>query len=186
MRRALNEHQLTEQREAFVRAYLGDSCGCAADAYRAAYPRSVKWKDNSVYVNASKLLADAKIKLRISELRRQMEDEALLTQTEALRILTRIARVDVSTIIDDDGKIDAEQVKKLGPALSTYVINQGEIKATTHDPVRAIERIAKILDWDAPDKLKVEQVQFELNLGGKGNNLSSGQINNSGPNQAPR
>jgi len=140
-----------------------------------------------VYVNASKLLADAKIRLRITQLRQKMEDEALLTQVEALRILTRIARVDVSTIVGEDGKIDAEQVKKLGPALASYVMHGDSIKATTHDPIRAIERVAKILDWDAPDKLKVEQVQFELNLGGQQNNfLGSGQANNSGPNQAPR
>ena len=34
------------------------------------------------------------------------------------------------------------------------------------DPIRAIERLAKMLGWDAPDKLEVAGVTFNLNLGG--------------------
>jgi phage terminase small subunit len=42
--------------------------GCAATAYRAAYDVSPDAKSETVHVNASKLLADTKVTLRVQEL----------------------------------------------------------------------------------------------------------------------
>lgn len=57
---------LSPQREKFTQEYV--LCGIAADAYRVAYPKSLKWQDNSVHVEASKLLSNTKVLLRVEEL----------------------------------------------------------------------------------------------------------------------
>jgi phage terminase small subunit len=57
---------LTEKQEAFALAYI--ETGNAAESYRRAYDVRAATKHSSIYVNASKLLNDAKISLRIKEL----------------------------------------------------------------------------------------------------------------------
>lgn len=68
---------LTPQREAFARAIAKG--GTQADAYREAFPGSKKWKDNSVHIAASKLMADAKVTLRVDELRAKVVAKVVLT-----------------------------------------------------------------------------------------------------------
>lgn len=58
--------KLTPKQESFCLAYL--ETGNASEAYRTSYDAS-KMKPESINVNASKLLADAKITLRLAELR---------------------------------------------------------------------------------------------------------------------
>lgn len=68
---------LSAQREAFARAIAKG--GTQADAYRDAFPGSKKWKDNSVHIAASRLLADAKVALRVDELRSKAANKVVLT-----------------------------------------------------------------------------------------------------------
>ena len=61
---------LTHQQERFA---LGVASGRSqAEAYREAYPKSRAWKDPAVHVNASKLMVDTKVRLRIRDLRGQI------------------------------------------------------------------------------------------------------------------
>ncbi|MEX9215670.1 terminase small subunit [Providencia rettgeri] len=60
---------LTLKQEAFCQAYI-ENKGNASEAYRAAYATG-KMKLESIHVNASKLLADTKVALRISELQQE-------------------------------------------------------------------------------------------------------------------
>lgn len=57
---------MTPKQEAFCLAYI--ETGNASEAYRRAYDAE-NMKPESVNVNASKLLADTKIKLRVAELK---------------------------------------------------------------------------------------------------------------------
>ena len=59
--------KLTPQREIFAQIVVKGNN--QSDAYRKAFPKSLKWKDNAVNVNASKLMADANVILRVNELR---------------------------------------------------------------------------------------------------------------------
>lgn len=59
---------LTEKQEAFCREYILNG-GNSSEAYRKAYPTSVKWKDSAVHVEASKLLNNTKVLLRVEELK---------------------------------------------------------------------------------------------------------------------
>lgn len=58
---------LTAQQEAFALAVASGKS--QADAYREAYPRSKKWKDEVIYVKASELMANGKVLVRVAALR---------------------------------------------------------------------------------------------------------------------
>ena len=58
--------KLEPAREKFVQEY--HATGNASEALRRAYPNACKWKEASVNVRASRMLADAKVLLRLEEL----------------------------------------------------------------------------------------------------------------------
>lgn len=61
-----------------------------ADAYRQAY--DTKAKPESIHVNASKLMADAKVALRVAELTKALEEASLWTRLDSVKVLSEIAR----------------------------------------------------------------------------------------------
>jgi Hypothetical protein PM1777 len=67
----LNSFGLTKRMEAFCQAVLTEEDH--SKAYRKAYPSSKKWQDNSVHIRASRMMSDAKIILRVAELKRRVE-----------------------------------------------------------------------------------------------------------------
>lgn len=67
---------LTAKREAFAVAYV--ETGNASEAYRRAYSTE-NFKPESINVNASKLLADAKVSQRVKELQAIAVERALVT-----------------------------------------------------------------------------------------------------------
>lgn len=79
---------LTHQQEKFAQ---GIASGLSqADAYRAAYPKSKKWKVDAIYSTASQLAADPKVSQRIQELRKPIVEAAQLTLSEHLGELARL------------------------------------------------------------------------------------------------
>lgn len=66
MARPLNEHGVTEQQEKFCRVFV--ETGNASEAYRQSYKADRK-SANSVAVDASRLLDNPKVNLRINALR---------------------------------------------------------------------------------------------------------------------
>lgn len=141
MARHINEFGLTEQQEKFCLAYMGEAEGCASEAYRLAYPTSRGWKDNALNVEASRMLSNPKVDLRVKQLRRNAAGHATLNLVRAKEILSELAEA----VADSP-----ELIHKLGPV-----------------KIKAIERLAKMEQWDAPEQIQVEQVQFHLNLGGQ-------------------
>jgi phage terminase small subunit len=79
---------LTPKQEEFVRAYVDTSC--ASTAYRRAY-NAEGMKDNSIHVNACKLLKSAKVALRINELQERATKTAVLDRAWVLERLMRNA-----------------------------------------------------------------------------------------------
>lgn len=76
---------LTLNQEAFCQAYI-ENKGNASEAYRTAYATG-KMKPESIHVNASKLLADAKVALRISELQQEHRNKHDVTVSGLLEEL---------------------------------------------------------------------------------------------------
>ncbi len=88
-------------------------------AYRDAYPSSLKWKDKNVDGQASALMAKPEVLTRYRELIERQENKALLSRWEKRKLLADIARsVDVSEsdrirAIDTDNKMEQVYRTKL-------------------------------------------------------------------------
>jgi len=69
--------ELTPKQEKFCQVYI--ETGNATEAYRQAYPRSLKWKENSVYRKAFDCLGNAKVANRVDELRAEHRERHQVT-----------------------------------------------------------------------------------------------------------
>ena len=114
---------LTEKQEKFAQNIIAGMS--QADAYRSAYSCK-NMSSKAIYVNASKLMADTKITLRVEELRKQMEDEAVMTAKERLKWLTGIIRSDKESTADklrasdQMNKMQGEYVTKVQGDLTVH------------------------------------------------------------------
>lgn len=77
-----NEHGLTPQQEAFAVAVAAGSN--LSDAYRKAYPRSLKWTPETVNQAASRMAANSKVSARVAAL--HAAAEADLSSAMALSV----------------------------------------------------------------------------------------------------
>ena len=73
---------LTPKQEAFALAYV--ETGNGAESYRRAYDVKAETTHSSIYVAASRLLSDPKIKLRVRELQEQAVELVLYSKAKAL------------------------------------------------------------------------------------------------------
>lgn len=107
---------LTAKQEQFAKNIIEGMS--QADAYRSAYSCK-NMSDNAVYVNASKLAADAKVALRIKELREQLATESIMSAQKRLEWLTGVIQSeDESTgdklkAVDIMNKMQGEYVTKI-------------------------------------------------------------------------
>ena len=107
---------LTAKQEAFVQSIIQGMS--QADAYRSAYSCK-NMSDNSVYVNASKLMADTKVAQRVKELREQLAKPSIMSAQERLEWLTKLILSDEETTSDKlkaadiMNKMQGEYVQKL-------------------------------------------------------------------------
>lgn len=76
-----------------------------SDAYRFSYPASKNHSDKTVWENASKLAANAKVAPRIRELRALAAEKAVMTTADVLIEAMRIARFDVRKLFDERGAL---------------------------------------------------------------------------------
>ena len=88
---------LTPKQEQFVQNIIQGMT--QADAYRSAYSCK-NMTDNSIYVNASKLVADAKVAQRLKELREQLAKPSIMSAQERLEWLTELIKSDEESTSD--------------------------------------------------------------------------------------
>jgi phage terminase small subunit len=88
---------LTPKQEAFACKYV--ECGNASEAYRESYDAE-GMQPESIHVAASRLLNDAKVALRVQELRAAIAEAAKLTVADLLRQLeeARTAALTAETV----------------------------------------------------------------------------------------
>lgn len=97
----MDDAKLTGPQEKFA---LGVATGkTQADAYREAYPRSKKWKDASLYAQASALMADSKVSTRVKELRERITGIGIASAERTLLEASRLALFDPRKLFFDDG-----------------------------------------------------------------------------------
>jgi len=92
---------LTPQREAFAAALAQGMTQAAA--YRIAYPKSLKWKDASVYEKASVLAANVDVRSRVAELVGQAAQANQVTVERVVREFARLAFSNPRAMFNEDG-----------------------------------------------------------------------------------
>lgn len=92
---------LTPQREAFAAALAQGMTQAAA--YRIAYPKSLKWKDASVYERASVLAGTAEIRSRVAELAQKAASANEVTVERVVREFARLAFSSPRAMFNEDG-----------------------------------------------------------------------------------
>ena len=127
---------LTPKQERFCNLYL--ETGNASEAYRRAYDcadRSAEW----LAVNSCKLLKNANVALRVSELQARQRDKCEITRDEIVRLCADVIR----------GKEVADFVEE----------RNGRKFRRNLSKSWAVERLCKMLGFDAPAKQDVTLTQ---------------------------
>lgn len=172
---------LTIKQEKFCNKYL--ECGNASEAYRYAYDCS-KMSDNSVWCNASQLLADAKVAQRLEYLKSHLAEASGITALQIIREHQKIAFSDATRIrngwmslkefesLTDDEKacirsVETKQTKRTTP-MGDEVIDE-QVKITCYDKQKALDSIVIMLGYNAPEKI--------ANTDSKGNDIPQPTFN---------
>ena len=111
---------LTQKQERFAQLYV--ELGNASEAYRQAYDS--KAKAESVHVNASKLLDDAKVSLRVQEIQDELEERALWRRVKSVKVLAEIA---------EQGDKDADRVSAVKALNAMHGWDKQTIDHTSSD-----------------------------------------------------
>lgn len=143
---AKNEWGLTPQQEKF--AQLVGSGMSQIDAYRTAYPKSAKWKDEALRVAGAKMSAIGNVSVRIKQIQ---ADGAEIAGLDAAKIAAEIARVahsDIAGIMHPDGRVKLPH--ELDPAtraaVASFKIDEyGRIEYKFWDKNTALTNGAKIV-----------------------------------------
>ena len=112
---------LTPKQETFAQKIIEGMS--QADAYRSAYS-CARMSDKTIWENASRLMADSKVKARVQELRDRIAAESVMSAQERLEWLTRLVQdeeqitPDKLKAIDIMNKMTGEYVTKVEGSLS--------------------------------------------------------------------
>jgi phage terminase small subunit len=115
---------LTPKQEKFVQGIVQGMS--QADAYRSAYSCK-KMSDKTIWENASRLMADSKVKARVQELRGKLEKSTIMTAQQRLEWLTGIIQskeestTDKLRAADIMNKMQGEYTQKIEANVNTDV-----------------------------------------------------------------
>lgn len=115
---------LTPKQELFVQGIIKGMT--QADAYRSAY-NCKRMADKTIHENASRLMADSKVKARVQELRDQIDKSTVMTAQQRLEWLTNLINnaeegtTDKLKAIDIMNKMQGEYVQKITADIETDV-----------------------------------------------------------------
>lgn len=133
--------RLTVRQEKFAQKYV--ECGNASEAYRYAYPSSAKWKDKTVWENASRLMANSKVSARVKELEEASKQASQVTREEILKLCADVIR---GAMITDN----AQMRKEVIGGISKNTTTQTNISKTW-----AVERLCKMCGFDSPTEVNI-------------------------------
>lgn len=169
----VKERRLTEKQEKFCQFYL-DTDGNASEAYRMAYDTS-NMKVETIWSNASRLLADSKVAARIDEIRAERAAASIVERKKVERVLMDIITADPNdlyTVDPKSGKIKIKNPNQLPKrarnALKKIKNNKGVIEYEFNGRVEAARVLGSWNGWDAPKEVNVNNtgnVSGELRIG---------------------
>lgn len=139
----MTDHGLTSQQEAFAQALARGMS--QADAYREAYPKAKAWKAQAVHVAGSKLMANTKVSVRVSDIRAAGAVRAELDVAALIEESRRLAMSDIAGICKPDGtiKLPHELDAQTRAAVKSFKITKDGIEYTFWDKNAAIDRLFK-------------------------------------------
>ena len=142
---------LTAQQEAFAVAVA--SGATQLNAYRLAYPRAQRWKDNAATAAASNLAGAANVAARIAELQRKAADANEVTVERIVAELAKIAFGDLREVMTwGSGGVVLKESQTLNDAAAGALAEVSEtqtklgptLKVKRHDKVAALKLLAEI------------------------------------------
>ncbi len=115
---------LTPQRDHF--SSLVASGKTYAEAYRIAFPKSVKWKNEVVWVKSSELMADGNVQVRVKELRELTIKRNEVTLDEVLREMANWLKFNVKSIFNEDGSMKPlhEMTDEESSSIASYEVTE--------------------------------------------------------------
>lgn len=163
--------ELNDRQERFCQEYMLDFNGTQA-AIRAGY--SVDSAQEIASQNLSKLI----IQTRLSELKKEAAEQFGVTKQQLINELKRIAFFDIRKIYEDDNSlknvkdfdddsagavagIDVDEIFE-GTGRERTMIGYTK-KVKLHSKIAAIERVSKMLGYDAPTKTEANITGLTVN-----------------------
>ena len=141
---AVIDRGLTGQQERFCLEYA--KSGNASAAYRIAYPRSLKWKDVSVNVAATRMSAKASVSLRIAELRALVVKQTDMNMARWAQEVTRLATADARRLMHPNGKMKLphELDDDTAAAIASFRFDiDGTIEYKFHSKVASLDMMGR-------------------------------------------
>lgn len=152
--------KLTEKQERFCRYYL-DCDGNASEAYRMAYDCS-NMKNETIWSNASRLLASTKVAARVNQLREERAEESKVDRKKVEKVLMDIIGadpIDLYTVNPETGRMmlrKPNQIpKRARNALKSIRNDNGKVTYEFNGKTEAARLLASMNGWTAPKELSV-------------------------------
>lgn len=164
--------ELTQKQELFCNHYV-ECGGNASEAYRRAFDAK-DMSDRVVWNEASKLLNSHKVAVKIKELQRGLRDKSDITKERVLEELGAIMEAKITDYVElttrevavgDEG--DTKEVQTLAfkdfdrlserqvRAIESVRQGRNGIELKLHGKSWTIERICKMLGYDAPERSEI-------------------------------
>lgn len=127
---------LTTKQERFVQELIKGKS--QREAYRIAYPASVKWKNENVDSKASNLLKNAKVRTRYEELKKKTEEKITYDAAEVKNIIIETMLSIVKADVMNDN-VDGKAVK------NKHWDRNGKVVYDHYDKVEASKMLIGLL-----------------------------------------
>lgn len=153
-----------------------------SESYRQAYPKSKMWKEEAVWSQASQLMANGKVALRVAELQKIQAARLAITSDRVLKEVAAIAFFDIRRIFNEDGslkkvfELDDESAAAIASIESIDIGGDGQLviskKFKASDKNAALEKLMKHLGLYEIDNTQKKDPLAEL-LAALGGNIVS-------------
>jgi phage terminase small subunit len=146
--------KLTPKQNKFAEEYV--NTGNASEAYRRAYDVSPDTKLETINVNASKLLSDTNISLRVKELKTKEAEAFQITRKEVAEGYFKIIK-SWEYLMDLAAKENLTKEQKAKFYLLKEMVKGSDYRG-------AYDSIAKMFGLNAPDKQEIESTVNNINI----------------------
>lgn len=148
--------KLTVKQTNFCNYYL--ETGNASEAYRRAFSCD-RMKSETINEKASLLLKEGKITARVRALQAELQQRSDITKDEAVRELSNIVRNRITNVLTAKGhSVTVKNIENLPDSVVSCIQSIKEtkngIEIKLYDKIAAIDRLSRILGWDAPQQIE--------------------------------